>query len=202
MPKLTDSPLLDERYVDAFRFAFDAHRRQLRKTSPAPYIAHLASVSALVLEHRGTQDQAIAGLLHDVLEDTPTTLDEVRSRFGTNVARMVVDCTDPVRDKSASWEERKRAKLARIPRMWKPSLLVYACDKLHNLRQMSEDMVDYGPSMWGETGGGFAGTAAFYTEYVKVLTALMDDEYRSLFGELNSSLDEVKSVGESIGLSL
>src|SRR5215212_3008128 len=90
---------LTPRFDDALQFASEHHRTQFRKGSHVPYLSHLMSVSALVLEHGGTEDQAIAGLLHDAVEDAPAgqggaVLAEIRQRFGDAVAEMVAACSD------------------------------------------------------------------------------------------------------------
>src|SRR3954452_4077920 len=94
---------LTERFDDALQYASRHHREQLRKGSRVPYMTHLMSVSALVLEHGGTEDQAIAALLHDAVEDAPdgqggAVLDEIRVRFGNAVADIVRACSDGLND--------------------------------------------------------------------------------------------------------
>src|SRR3954447_25583269 len=90
---------LAERFDDALAYAARHHRQQLRKGSQVPYMSHLMSVSALVLEHGGSEDQAIAALLHDAVEDAPAgqggaVLADIRSRFGDVVADIVRACVD------------------------------------------------------------------------------------------------------------
>ena len=90
---------LSERFDQALAYAARHHRTQLRKGSRVPYLSHLMSVSALVLEHGGSEDQAIAALLHDAVEDAPAgqgpaVLREIRERFGEAVARIVEACSD------------------------------------------------------------------------------------------------------------
>src|SRR5438477_11665077 len=85
---------LSERFDEALTYASRHHRRQLRKGSRVPYMTHLMSVSALVLEHGGSEDQAIAALLHDAVEDAPdgqggAVLADIRARFGETVATIV-----------------------------------------------------------------------------------------------------------------
>ncbi len=87
---------LGERYLDAVRMATELHADQLRKGTSIPYISHLLGVSTIVLESGGTEDEAIAGLLHDAVEDQggPATLEAIRTRFGDVVATIVDGCTD------------------------------------------------------------------------------------------------------------
>jgi len=100
--------LLTERFDDAFRYAHRLHRAQTRKGTPIPYISHLMTVAALVVEHGGNEDQAIAGLLHDAAEDQGgvQTLAEIRTIFGDTVAEIVSDCTDTWKEPKPPWRER------------------------------------------------------------------------------------------------
>lgn len=88
--------MLTERFDKAFLYAHRLHRDQRRKGGSIPYMSHLMTVAALVIEHGGDEDQAIAGLLHDAVEDQGglETLTEIRSMFGDDVAAIVSDCTD------------------------------------------------------------------------------------------------------------
>ena len=87
---------LSQKYTEALAYCASVHADQRRKGSPTPYLAHLLSVSALVLEDGGDETEAIAALLHDSLEDQPdrTSPEEIRRRFGEDVLRLVVACTD------------------------------------------------------------------------------------------------------------
>src|SRR5487761_659863 len=110
--------MLSPRFDDAFRFAHKLHRDQRRKGTDIPYISHLMTVAALILEHGGNEDQAIAGLLHDAPEDQggAATLAEIRRRFGDVVAQLVDDCTDSWTEKGEEKPEgraRKEAYLAK-----------------------------------------------------------------------------------------
>ena len=106
---------LTERFDEALAYASRHHREQFRKGSRVPYMSHLMSVSALVLEHGGSEDQAIAALLHDAVEDAPAgqgpaVLAEIRERFGAAVATIVEACSDGLDadgNRQGSWPERK-----------------------------------------------------------------------------------------------
>ena len=123
---------LSERFDDALLYASRHHREQLRKGSRVPYMTHLMSVSGLVLEHGGTQDQAIAGLLHDAVEDAPpgeggAVLAEIRQQFGAAVADMVAACSDGLNDsgeRKGTWQERKQAYVDGLPHKSLDALLV------------------------------------------------------------------------------
>lgn len=120
----------------ALEFATVAHGDQTRKGTTIPYISHLLQVSGLVLEWGGDVEQATAALLHDVVEDTAVTIDEVVATFGAGVGAIVDDCTDTgpeeTPDTKRAWLPRKRAYLERVRTIATRSALVIACDKLHN----------------------------------------------------------------------
>ena len=107
---------LSERYKTALNMAFDLHQNQARKGSPVPYFAHLMSVSALVLENGGSENQAIAALLHDAAEDQGgyATLETIRAEFGEEVAEIVDGLTDSYTQPKAPWLGRKTAYLERL----------------------------------------------------------------------------------------
>jgi hypothetical protein len=108
---------LTGRYDEALVYAARLHREQMRKGTEIPYISHLLAVSALVLEHGGDEDQAIAGLLHDAAEDQggEATLSEIESLFGPDVSKIVADCTDGWTNPKPPFRERKELYLAHLP---------------------------------------------------------------------------------------
>lgn len=146
---------LSERYREALLVAFDLHRAQRRKGTDIPYVAHLLGVSSLVLEDGGSEDEAIAALLHDAVEDQPRdgrTAREIRERFGERVFHIVVALTDSADGSDdrgvASWLDRKREYLERLPTKPSPVLRVAAADKLHNARAILADLESLGDALW------------------------------------------------------
>ena len=143
---------LDPTYTDALFFAADHHRDQLRKGSRVPYLTHLMSVSALVLENGGSQEQGIAALLHDAVEDAPkgegpAVLTAIEKRFGPHVAAIVRAWSDGLNDtgvRSGSWAARKTAYFASFAHKEPDALLVTAADKTHNSRCIVADLRIYG----------------------------------------------------------
>jgi (p)ppGpp synthase/HD superfamily hydrolase len=150
----SNAPFLTRRFDLALHFASGLHHRQLRKGTATPYIAHLLSVCALVLENGGDEDQAIAALLHDAVEDQggPPTLDTIRHLFGERVANAVESCSDStVSDptKKLPWRERKEKYLAHLRGTNnKDVLLVTAADKLHNARAILSDYRELREKLW------------------------------------------------------
>ena len=155
---------LGPRFLRAFLFAAEMHAGQRRKASTVPYIAHLMGVASLVLEAGGDEDLAIAGLLHDVVEDCGGTpmMKEVRRRFGKRVANIVEGCTDTDIDPKPPWRARKENYLRHLRRADPDTRLVSAADKLHNVRSTLTDYREAGESIWARFNGGRDGTLWYY----------------------------------------
>ena len=158
------TPMLSERFDRAFAHASRLHRQQRRKGTDIPYLSHLMSVAALVLEHGGTEDQAIAALLHDAVEDQggQPVLDEIEERFGEGVARIVDECTDSRVEPKPPWRERKEAYIAKLPEKAPETLLVSLADKTHNARAILGDYRQLGDDLWARFNGGREGTLWYY----------------------------------------
>ncbi|KLD77386.1 bifunctional (p)ppGpp synthetase/guanosine-3',5'-bis(diphosphate) 3'-pyrophosphohydrolase [Xanthomonas hyacinthi] len=144
---------LTERYARAVDYARVAHAGQFRKGGTVPYFSHVLGVSTLVLEAGGDEDQAIAALLHDVIEDCGAGHEAViRAQFGDPVAAIVMGCTDASAERKAAqddvparrrdWRIRKQAYLAHLSEAPAAVLLVSACDKLYNARSIVADLED------------------------------------------------------------
>lgn len=153
------------RYGAALNWAEQLHRHQSRHGKAVPFLSHVISVSALVWEDGGNEDQAIAGLLHDTIEDASQTQASIRARFGNIVATIVADCTDPGKAPggaaTASWIQRKQRFIATLPKLPDASLLVTAADKAHNCRDRWLDAV-VDPASWNRFPPGFDGSAWYF----------------------------------------
>jgi (p)ppGpp synthase/HD superfamily hydrolase len=160
-------------FDDALAFASGLHRAQVRKGTPIPYVAHLLGVCSLVIEHGGTEDQAIAALLHDAVEDQGGSprLVEIRGRYGDVVAEIVADCTDAWTDPKPPWHERKEAYLATLRSKHPRSLLVSLADKVHNAEAIVRDHRLLGDDLWCRFKGGREGTIWNY----RSLSAIFDE---------------------------
>lgn len=138
------------RFAQAVAYAATAHGDQVRKDTDVPYASHLLAVAALVLEHGGTEPQAVAAVLHDVVEDGGgrQRLDDVRATFGDEVAQLVDDLSDAAPDageRKAPWRPRKRAYLDHLAELiadGSAAVLVSCCDKLHNAEAIVADATD------------------------------------------------------------
>lgn len=141
---------LSSRFDDALAYAADLHRSQERKASGVPYIGHLLSVSSLVIEGGGTENQAIAALLHDAVEDQggASTLAEIRRRFGDEVATIVAECSDTDQVPKPPWKQRKQNYVDHLGYASKATLLVSLADKLDNARAILRDYRTDGPGVF------------------------------------------------------
>ena len=156
MTDTSTRPTMDWPFIQcAARYAEDAHADDIRKGSNVPYVSHLWSVGALIMENGGDSNQIAAGLLHDVVEDHGgiKRLEEVRALFGDDVADMVEHLSDSVVDTDAGeaklpWPGRKTAYVARLATIDDRTALVSAADKLHNLRSIVADYQQVGPELW------------------------------------------------------
>jgi (p)ppGpp synthase/HD superfamily hydrolase len=165
---------LTERYADAVAYAATAHAAQRRKGTDIPYVAHLLAVSGSVLEAGGDEDLAIAGLLHDVVEDQGglPRADDVRARFGDRVADIVLGCSDSTvedRTDKLPYAERKAAHIAHLRDASEDVLLVTAADKLHNVRAIHTDLLIDGPDMLKRFNGEPQQILAYYRSILEVL---------------------------------
>lgn len=161
---------LTPRFEEAAIYALRLHDKQLRKGTQIPYAAHLFSVASIALSHGANEDEAIAALLHDAVEDQggASTLAEIRRRFGDTVAAIVEGCTDTDVVPKPPWRARKEAYIAHV-RTASPSVrLVSASDKLDNARAVLADYYVLGESLWERFKGGRDGTLWYYHELVNV----------------------------------
>lgn len=174
--------MLSERFTAAVDYARLAHAGQVRKGSGVPYLYHLLAVSSLVLEYGGDEEQAIAGLLHDVLEDCGAAHEgEIRARFGDGVTEIVLACTDGTvegkleaqagGDRKAHWRLRKLAYLERLREEDARALLVSGCDKLHNARAILGDLErpEVGAAVFERFTAGRDGSLRYYQSIAAIL---------------------------------
>jgi GTP pyrophosphokinase len=184
--------MLTHRFADAVTGAAELHANQTRKGTAVPYIAHLLGVTSIALHYGADEDEAIAALLHDAIEDAPSQLGAswVRSwiqfRFGGRVLHIVEGCTDTDVLPKPPWLERKAAYVARIKVEADPSVvLVSAADKLHNVTAILHDFRQIGDALFerfdrsvGKRGvvGYYRGAADAYreTEFHSILVSELD----------------------------
>ena len=163
---------LSSRFAEALRYTAGVHANQQRKLSGVPYMAHLLSVAGIVLEYGGDEDETIAALLHDAVEDQggATRHEEIHRRFGPRVAEIVDGCTDADTTPKPPWRQRKEAYVANLRRASASTRLVSAADKLHNARSLLREYRLRGDSVWEYFRGGRDGTLWYYRAVVDALT--------------------------------
>lgn len=169
--------MLSEKFDDALVFAHELHRAQQRKGSDVPYIHHLLAVTALVGEHGGSEDQVVAALLHDAIEDcigeVPDIREQIGARFGDAVLQIVEACTDADTLPKPPWRERKEAYIERLhaKELGDPALLVSLADKVHNSQSILRDYRRIGDALWPRFRGGREGTLWYYRELADAFKA-------------------------------
>ncbi len=147
---------LSTRLSDAFAFAAQLHQGQLRNSTDIPYLSHLMATASLVLEHGGGEEETIAALLHDSVEDqghrypggVNALRGEIKRRFGSTVALIVDGCSDSDTHPKPPWRERKEAYIAHLAEAPPAVLRVSAADKLHNARSILSDYRAVGEQLW------------------------------------------------------
>ena len=166
-----------ERLDEAMTFAHQLHRAQRRKGSGVPYITHLLGVASLVGDHGGDEDQVIAALLHDAIEDQasqhPALDAQISARFGPSVLRMVLACTDAQEHPKPPWRARKEAYLRHLRALDHddPALLVSAADKLYNARTIARDQRLMGDAVFERFVAGKQDTLWYYEALVEAFEA-------------------------------
>ncbi|MEH1905482.1 MAG: HD domain-containing protein [Nostoc sp.] len=160
--------MLTERFTAALIYATQLHANQVRKGSGVPYVAHLLGVASIALEYGANEDEAIAALLHDAIEDQGgvATRSEIRRRFGDNVTAIVDGCTDADTTPKPPWRQRKEAYIAHIPTASPSVLLVSLADKLYNAQSILKDYRVLGESVWERFQGRKEGTLWYYRALV------------------------------------
>ena len=161
--------LLTSRFDEAFRYTHQIHAAQVRKGTGAPYIGHLMGVASIVLDVGGSEDEAIAALLHDAAEDLGghERLADIRERFGDAVARIVEDCTDSWDTPKRPWLERKQAYVRHARTLAPTSLRVSAADKVHNAYAILRDLRNMGEAVWERFSATSDDVVAYYDGLVR-----------------------------------
>jgi (p)ppGpp synthase/HD superfamily hydrolase len=184
---------LTRRFEHALLFATRKHAGQIRKGTRTPYVSHLLSVAALVLEAGGDEDLAIAALLHDVVEDCggAPMLKEVRRLFGKRVADVVEACSDTDIVPKPPWRERKEQYIRHLRTADAGTRLVSVADKLHNARSILSDYRVFGEPIWQRFQGKREGTLWYYR-------ALLDEFQRKYRNRLVDELERVVTELEAV----
>lgn len=195
-------PVLSGRFGDALTYALECHRHQVRKGTRIPYMAHLLQVCGIVLEAGGDEEQAIAALLHDAIEDAPggradRVREDIRSRFGERVLAIVEACTDTDEQPKPPWHERREAYLAHLSDVHPDALLVSAADKLHNAGAILRDVRELGDELWGRFAGGRDGTLWYYRELVEAYRVAGSVPFLDMLDEVVAAIEREAQDADS-----
>ena len=200
---MTDATVLTDRFDRALLYATHVHGGQVRKGTPIPYIAHLLAVAATVLEYDGSEDMAIAALLHDAVEDQggEPRLSDIRNRFGDRVADIVRSCSDTVVNSSAGqqkedWHTRKKRYVEHLNLVDQDTLLVSLSDKIHNARSILRDLrkPEIGKAVWDRFKNSRKDTLWYYRELAKSFQKRLKDQSAKM--QLADELSEIVDVLE------
>ena len=191
---------LTNRLGEAFLYASQLHSGQKRKGTDIPYISHPLAVASIVLENGGDENEAIAALLHDAVEDAggPPTREEIRRRFGERVAEIVDGCTDTDESPKPPWRKRKEAYIAHVRRADHSVVLVSAADKLHNARAILEDYRSLGDELWARFNGGKDGTLWYYCSLIEAFQTTGKAPSR-LVEQLDRVVSEIQALAGQPG---
>jgi (p)ppGpp synthase/HD superfamily hydrolase len=188
---------LTSRFTDAFACAFEVHREQTKKSTTVPYIAHLLEVAGLVLSYGGNEDEAIAALLHDSVEDHPevASFETIAKRFGGEVADIVESCSDATVIPKPPWKGRKEKYIAHLRSADDAVLMVAAADKLVNARSVMKDYRQAGEEVWNRFNAGKPDQLWYYGEVTEaILAAAGNGRARPLAEELKRAVDELQAL--------
>ena len=205
MPLPKGEWLYSLRFLDALEVAAVMFATTRRKKTRIPYVAHLLGVCAIVLEHGGSEDEAIAALLHDTLEDiTPTKKARKTVRaFGDDVYAIVKGCTDGTPDKKgkkAPWRERKEAYIAALEHEPRSVLLVSAADKLYNARAIVADLRAIGDAVWKRFNASKDEILWYYGSLVGAFMANPAHDV-ALVDELDRTVQQMRRLADEAGLA-
>jgi len=194
------------RFNQAMTAAADLHRGQFRKGTDIPYVSHLLGVAGIALDYGADEDEAIAALLHDAIEDAPEELgaDWVRRwvafTFGGRVLAIIEACTDADRNPKPPWQARKELYVSHIAQKDASAILVSAADKLHNARAILADFNMEGPSVFARFSAGPDAVVSYYrglTDAFAERCATLDERRRARIRQLVNELERVVAAIEA-----
>lgn len=192
------------RIEQAIRAAAVLHKDQLRKGSmPFPYITHLTAVAMTLLDYTDDEDVVIAAFLHDTLEDTDYTVDELEEDFGGRVRELVETVSEPMStsENKLTWSEKKAAYAKQLKKGPKEAALIAAVDKMHNFRTMVEDYIDAPERFIQDFGSNFDERLEVYQNIANVINSRLDGpvlaEFNHVFDEYRNFLNTLKTAEEN-----
>ena len=184
-----------DKYLEAYVYSYKLHKKQTRKGSNIPYFTHLSSVSNLIIENNGTTTQAIAGLLHDAVEDQggAKTLAAIKRKFGPKVAKIVDQCSDTTIKPKPPWKTRKIKYIENIKNKTQDTLLVSLCDKYHNANCILSDYQKVGEEIWDRFTASKQETFWYYESLYKEFKKYLKN-HLELIKAYKNTVDEMKRI--------
>ena len=183
-----------KRLAEAIEFALAIHAEQRRKGTETPYVSHLLGVASLVLEHGGDEEQAMAAMLHDAIEDQGAHQEQaIRERFGARVAEIVIGCTDADTLPKPPWRARKEAYLRHLEHVGADILLVSCADKVHNARAICTDVRTHGLAVFERFNAGRDGTVWYYRSLADAFLRLMPGALSAELGDAVSTMERLST---------
>ena len=186
---------LNGKFEEAFLLAADLHREQTRKGNNTPYISHLLAVAAIALRFGADEDEAVAALLHDAVEDQggETTLQLIEEKFGSRVAQIVVGCSDTNQTPKPAWHLRKQTYLTHLKNADKSTLLVSAADKLHNAQDCVYTHHAVEEKLWEIFSASKEDTKWYYRSLAETY-ALRKEEFPQLAPLFNETITAIEEL--------
>lgn len=179
--------------LEGIEFAAKAHGCQTRKVTDVPYIVHPVRVARILIEYGCPEDVVVAGILHDTIEDTAVTIEDVRSKFGNEVAEVVKGSSEPV--KEDTWENRKRHTLEYLKTAPKDVLLVACADKLDNIREIKEGYTRIGEKVWDRFKRGKESQQWYYQSLAEIFVQRAESEQDGpIFHQFNKEVKDFFTI--------
>jgi len=171
--------LNNELIAKALRIAALAHKDGTRKGKDIPYIIHPVEV-AMILQENGMEDDIIiAGLLHDTLEDTELTKNELKKEFGKRIADLVVAASEKLENRDETdWKERKKHTINYLKNADEDIQILSCADKLSNAKSIARDLDKNGENLWARFNADYNKQKWYYTDLVKSLENIEENEIR------------------------
>ena len=174
----------------AIEFAARAHSGQYRKGTQIPYIVHPLSVAKILIENGCPEHTVVAGILHDTVEDTPVTLDEIKETFGLDIANLVEAASEP--DKTDTWENRKTHTIGMLKTLSEEATILVLADKLDNIRAIRQDYERHGEPIWRRFKRPRDQQKWYYENLAEAFTdSLTDERSRNLLGVFKAEVVRV-----------
>jgi (p)ppGpp synthase/HD superfamily hydrolase len=188
------------RLYEALALAAKAHKDQIRKGSDVPYIVHPIQVAMILQAHGFDEDLAIAGILHDTVEDCDVSFDDIRSRFGDDVTTLVDGVTEKKTDASAHkrpWRIRKEEQLAHLAHADARTAALKAADALHNASCTLADVRAHGPGVWTRFNAAPDDSIWYYQQVAKLVSERLGATH-ALARELTATVDALAATRCSV----